>query len=335
MKSIHDICPDLPDNAWSMLIEWMVGVVSDSKRRAETLFLSVELLYRVLNIKRKRITRSNVQLYACACIRIASKIYDEYELTADEVVAYAGNFFERHQLNEMEEYVHKLLKYDYYIDTIHDILGTGKLECNNMYTEIMVLQLAAISNISIYSSYYNGRHYNFEHIVKGIHYLINTDDSRNNTDGESVECVKQIISSVLNYKDNVLLTKMFDTKMDIKFYEGTYKKQKEESLLTNLEKYRGLIDSDQSETLRVPVPNNCVREQSDSKKEMDNAVVEALNDHELVAELKNKKILDIQNALDNVDDPDEVEKNKLARRKFLHKRLQENKDAIRRRLKNP
>lgn len=107
MKRQSDIGP----KARLVIVNWFVCILGDPKKRvnvsAQTLFAAVDLLDRFLS--KRTVGRHKLQLVACACLLLASKMEEDKHLLLDDLVWVSDQAFTHEQLMAMEEVVCKTL----------------------------------------------------------------------------------------------------------------------------------------------------------------------------------------------------------------------------------
>jgi cyclin B len=109
MKRQSEIGP----KARLVIVDWFVCMVGDPKKRlnvtAQTLFAAVDLLDRFLS--KRAVGRRKLQLVACACLLLASKMEEDKHLRLDDLVWVSDCAFTHEQLRAMEEIVCKTLEH--------------------------------------------------------------------------------------------------------------------------------------------------------------------------------------------------------------------------------
>lgn len=94
---------DITAGMRAILVDWLVEVCEEYKLHAETLFVCVALIDRILS--KYVVSRSNLQLLGCACMLLASKYEEVFSPSVDEFVYISDNTYTREQVLSMESTV--------------------------------------------------------------------------------------------------------------------------------------------------------------------------------------------------------------------------------------
>ncbi len=104
----------------TILIDWMVEVHIKFKQVPETLYLTIQLIDRYLQLKPVR--RSKLQLVGVACNLLASKYEEIYPPEVRDLVHITDHAYTKADIVEMENEVINTLKFDLTVPTIHTFL---------------------------------------------------------------------------------------------------------------------------------------------------------------------------------------------------------------------
>ena len=89
------------------LVDWLVDITQEFKLQRSTLFLSVNILDRSLDLVPVR--RERLQLLGCACVLIAAKLEEVYAPSVDDMVDISANTYKRREFVEYEMAVSQAL----------------------------------------------------------------------------------------------------------------------------------------------------------------------------------------------------------------------------------
>jgi cyclin B len=104
----------------AILCDWLVEVHLKFKMVPETLYLTINMLDRFLQMKQVR--RSKLQLVGVACMSIAAKYEEIYPPELRDYVHVTDRAYSRKEIVEMESDVVESLQYNLTVPTIHSFL---------------------------------------------------------------------------------------------------------------------------------------------------------------------------------------------------------------------
>eukprot|EP01041_Mallomonas_annulata_P002763 gene2763-5446_t len=107
--------PEITETMRAILIDWLVEVADENHIQSNTLFLTVHLVDCILLLSQVR--KAEFQLLGCACLIIASKLYEQQPPFMSNLVEVAANCFTKEELLEKEQRVMKMLKFDVNLPT--------------------------------------------------------------------------------------------------------------------------------------------------------------------------------------------------------------------------
>jgi len=119
--------------------DWLIEVARSFKLFKQTFYLSQAILEKYMAIK--SIGKSKIQLYACACMSIASKIVEIYAPESNDFVYISAGEFTIEDLDKTSIEIASVLNFDLVISTSQDFLNV-MINSGN-YTS----QVKQISNI--------------------------------------------------------------------------------------------------------------------------------------------------------------------------------------------
>ena len=102
------------------LIDWLVEVHAKFKQVPETLFLTVNIIDRFLELKSTR--RSKLQLVGVAALLLASKYEEIYPPEIRDLVYLTDHAYTKREILEMENQIVTALQYEMTVPTIHTFL---------------------------------------------------------------------------------------------------------------------------------------------------------------------------------------------------------------------
>lgn len=108
------------DKMRSILVDWMVDLHLRFKMVPETLYLTINMLDRYLQVKQVR--RSKLQLVGVACMSLAAKYEEIYPPELRDYVHSTDRAYSRAEIVEMETDVANTLQYNLTVPTIHSFL---------------------------------------------------------------------------------------------------------------------------------------------------------------------------------------------------------------------
>lgn len=112
--------PEINAKMRSILVDWLVEVAEEYKLCADTLYLAVGYLDRLLTVH--RVPRAQLQLVGITCMWIAAKYEEIYPPNVNEFTYITDNTYSKEQLVAMEEEVLKKLKYELTVPTAKTFL---------------------------------------------------------------------------------------------------------------------------------------------------------------------------------------------------------------------
>ncbi len=94
----------------TILVDWLVEVHNRFKLVQETVFLTVHILDRVLEVM--PVPRAKLQLLGLACFLVASKYEDTYPPRINDLIVVSNRAFTRAEILAMEASVLEKINYD-------------------------------------------------------------------------------------------------------------------------------------------------------------------------------------------------------------------------------
>jgi cyclin B len=101
---------DLNEKMRAILIDWLVEVHLKFKLLPETLFISVNLIDRYLELE--QVTRSKLQLVGVTCMLIASKYEEIYAPEVRDFVYITDKAYSKEEILKMETVILTKLKFN-------------------------------------------------------------------------------------------------------------------------------------------------------------------------------------------------------------------------------
>lgn len=120
--------PEINAKMRSILVDWLVEVSEEYKLCADTLYLAIGYLDRLLTVH--RVPRAQLQLVGITCMWIAAKYEEIYPPNVSEFTYITDNTYSKEQLVAMEEEVLKKLKYELTVPTAKTFLRRMLQVCN-------------------------------------------------------------------------------------------------------------------------------------------------------------------------------------------------------------
>merc|ERR1712077_141424 len=96
----------------AVLVDWLVEVHQQFTLLEETLFLSVAILDRYMQLQAENITRKKLQLVGVTAMFIAAKYEEMYAPEIGDFVYITDNAYSQSQIREMEMDVLQVLRFD-------------------------------------------------------------------------------------------------------------------------------------------------------------------------------------------------------------------------------
>ena len=112
--------PEINAKMRAILVDWLVEVAEEYKLCADTLYLAVGYLDRLLTVH--RVPRAQLQLVGISCMWVAAKYEEIYPPNVSEFSYITDNTYSKEQLVAMEEEVLKKLKYELTVPTAKTFL---------------------------------------------------------------------------------------------------------------------------------------------------------------------------------------------------------------------
>lgn len=112
--------PEITNEMRSVLVDWLVSVQHDYRLSPETLYLTVNIVDRFLEVE--AVPRSQLQLVGATALFIASKYEEIYAPQAHEIVHICDNTYQKEELIRMETFILRALGYKISLPTAHTFL---------------------------------------------------------------------------------------------------------------------------------------------------------------------------------------------------------------------
>ena len=112
--------PYVNDRMRSILVDWLVEVHLKFKMVPETLYLTVNLIDRYLELKQVR--RSKLQLVGVSALLLASKYEEIYPPELRDLVYITDRAYNKQEILEMESDIVNTLQYNLTVPTVHSFL---------------------------------------------------------------------------------------------------------------------------------------------------------------------------------------------------------------------
>ena len=103
---------DITSKMRSLLIDWMVSVHQQFELAQETLFLSINILDRYLQVEVERTPRDKLQLVGVSSLLLACKVEEIYLPSIEDFVYSTDNAYTEAELKAMEIHMLKILNFD-------------------------------------------------------------------------------------------------------------------------------------------------------------------------------------------------------------------------------
>ncbi|GMR33642.1 hypothetical protein PMAYCL1PPCAC_03837, partial [Pristionchus mayeri] len=104
--------PKLSKDSRAVLVDWMIEIQETFELNHETLYLAVKLVDIYLQYAKKAVSRSELQLIACAAVFIASKYDERQPPLIDDFLYVCEDAFTRQALEEMERQLLQTVAFD-------------------------------------------------------------------------------------------------------------------------------------------------------------------------------------------------------------------------------
>ena len=112
--------PYVNDRMRSILVDWLVEVHLKFKMVPETLYLTINLIDRYLELKQVR--RSKLQLVGVSALLLASKYEEIYPPELRDLVYITDRAYNKQEILEMESDIVNTLQYNLTVPTVHSFL---------------------------------------------------------------------------------------------------------------------------------------------------------------------------------------------------------------------
>mmetsp|Transcript_29830 Transcript_29830/g.60535 ORF Transcript_29830/g.60535 Transcript_29830/m.60535 type:complete len:431 (+) Transcript_29830:139-1431(+) len=104
----------------AILLDWFISVQIKFDLVPQTLYLTVNLLDRILECA--KVKRTNLQLVGVACLSLASKYEDVYPPEIHQLVSACDKAYTARDIVTMEKFILENLRYQITVSTVHDFL---------------------------------------------------------------------------------------------------------------------------------------------------------------------------------------------------------------------
>ena len=101
---------EVDDTTRGALVDWIIGAHRGMRMLPETLYLTINLLDRMLS--ERQCSLSRLQLLGVTCLRIAAKYEETWCLTIDQFVALTEGACTAKQVNDAERYILRTLDWN-------------------------------------------------------------------------------------------------------------------------------------------------------------------------------------------------------------------------------
>lgn len=112
--------PNVNERMRAILVDWLVDVHLKFKMVPETLYLTINIIDRYLEVKQVR--RSKLQLVGVAALLAAAKYEEIYPPELKDLVYITDSAYNKHEIVEMESSILDALHYNFTVPTIHTFL---------------------------------------------------------------------------------------------------------------------------------------------------------------------------------------------------------------------
>jgi len=112
--------PHINERMRSILVDWLVEVHLKFKLVPETLYLTINLIDRYLEVR--EVSRPTLQLVGVTCLLIASKYEEIYPPELKDLIYICDRAYSKEEILEMEEVILKALNYEVTIPSAHCFL---------------------------------------------------------------------------------------------------------------------------------------------------------------------------------------------------------------------